>query len=472
MTMPLRAWQSSCIDSAATHYRSARHYFCQATPGSGKTLMAAELANNLYQNNKIDLVLCFAPTIQVVGAFRETLEDIFKATFDGHLGSLGCVLTYQSMGFRDERFWSLFDQYRVLVIFDEIHHCASQEVLTGNVWGQQIAERIQEKAKYTLALSGTPWRTDEGLVALARYSVPEGEIVRDFVYGLKQAIDDGVCRRPRIILLDNDYIERIEIRNSESTLEHFNSIRDLLIHSDTRYQHFLEQEKAIKKILEIARKRLDLIRDKKPDAGALIVASNVLHAHQIAGILFQLGEDCKVVSYQNSNSQQEINSFRHGTSRWIVSVGMISEGTDIPRLQVCCYLSRVRTELYLRQVLGRILRRNDSIDELAWLYLYVEPKLEEFCYRIKNDLPDDHRVVSKLATSQMDTLNSKLPVDHDLTHTAEAQTLLDTIDETNAKLIQYPRHLQATVNIHLSDSYRQRVLDLFLCSSNPPYLAD
>ena len=36
---------------------------------------------------------------------------------------------------------------------------------------------------------------------------------------------------------------------------------------------------------------------------------------------------------------------------------MISEGTDIPRLRVCCHLSRIRTELRYRQVLGRILRR-------------------------------------------------------------------------------------------------------------------
>lgn len=472
MTMPLRAWQSSCIALAVSHYRTIRHFLCQATPGAGKTLMAATLANSLYRDNKIDLVLCFAPTIQVVEAFRVTLEEVFMTNFDGRLGSLGCVLTYQAMAYRDERFWSLFDQYRVLVIFDEIHHCASQEVLSGNVWGQQIADRIQAKAKYTLALSGTPWRTDEGQVALARYSVPKGEIVRDFVYGLKQAIDDGVCRRPRIVLLDNERIERTETKDSESITEYFSSIRDLLISSDTRYQHFLEQEKAIKKILEIAGERLDCIRKEKPDAGALVVASDVLHAHQIAGILSQLGETCTVVSYQNSNSQLEINSFRHDTSRWIVSVGMISEGTDIPRLQVCCYLSRVRTELYLRQVLGRILRRNDSTDELAWLYLYIEPKLEEFCYRIKDDLPDDHRVVSKLTTSELDTTTYSLSADQARPQYAKTQTLLDLSDITDSELTQYPFPLQTTVSIHLSDAYRQRVLDLFLSPTNTLYGAD
>ena len=466
MTLALRAWQSSCIGSAVKHYRDNRHFFCQATPGAGKTLMAAELAKQLYQDNEIDLVLCFAPTIQVVDSFRMTLEAIIDAVFDGQLGSLGCVLTYQAMAHRDKRFWSLFNQHRVLVIFDEIHHCASQEVLAGNVWGQQIAERIQAKAKFTLALSGTPWRTDQGLVALARYSVPEGEIVRDYVYGLEQAIEDEVCRRPRIVLLDNECIERTQVKRNEYSSEYFSSIRDLLINSDTRYQQFLEQDKAIRKILEIANARLSVIRKEKPDAGGLVVASNVLHANQIADILSQLGEECTLVSYQNNRSQQEINSFRHGTSRWIVSVGMISEGTDIPRLQVCCYLSRVRTELYLRQVLGRILRRNNSIDELAWLYLYVEPKLEEFCYHIKNDLPDDHRVVSRLATSEMDISNGKLSGGQTLTQPSETQILLDSIEDAEAGLIQHAPQLPTTINIHLSDAYRQRVLDLFLCSSN------
>lgn len=139
----------------------------------------------------------------MVNSFTRTLEDIFGATFDGQLGSLGGVFTYQSMVFKDARFWSLFDQYRVLVIFDEIHHCASEEALAGNIWGQQIADKIQAKAAYTLALSGTPWRTDDGLVTLGRYSPSGGELVRDYIYGLEQAIRDGVCRSPRIVLLDN-----------------------------------------------------------------------------------------------------------------------------------------------------------------------------------------------------------------------------------------------------------------------------
>lgn len=461
-TAGLRAWQSSCIGAALSHYQSGdRHFFCQATPGAGKTWMSAELAKRLHTDGEIDLVICFAPTIQVVNSFTRTLEAIFGATFDGQLGSLGGVYTYQSMTFKDERFWSLFNQYRVLVIFDEIHHCASEEALSGNIWGQHIADKIQAKAALTLSLSGTPWRTDDGLVALGRYSSSEGELVRDYVYGLEQAIRDGVCRSPRIVLLDNQQIERTETKMSELYSERFSSIRDLLINSDTRYQHLLEQHTAIEKMLEIASERLDEIRVDKPDAGGLIVASTVSHANQISEILLGLGQTSTVVSYQNPSSQKAINDFRYGHDRWIVSVGMISEGTDIPRLQVCCYLSRVRTELYLRQVLGRILRRNNSIDECAWLYLYVEPTLEDYCHRIQIDLPTDISVVSKLLVGDVGQLRFDSPLDQLANDVLElnlgsglvhGETTVNT--STNAPSGIY-------VNLYLSDQYVQRVLSLF-----------
>ncbi|MCY1275230.1 hypothetical protein D9M70_238660 [compost metagenome] len=73
---------------------------------------------------------------------------------------------------------------------------------------------------------------------------------------------------------------------------------------------------------------------------------------------------------------------------------MISEGTDIPRLQVCCYLSRIRTELHYRQVLGRVLRRTGESDDQAWLFMLAELTLQGFAERIADDLPDDLAVLN------------------------------------------------------------------------------
>nr|WP_265341787.1 DEAD/DEAH box helicase family protein [Pseudomonas aeruginosa] len=79
MSRSLRSWQNSCITKALEHLTVTQHFFCQATPGAGKTRMAAELTSRLLQQDRIDLVLCFAPSCQVVEGFRSTFSEVLAA---------------------------------------------------------------------------------------------------------------------------------------------------------------------------------------------------------------------------------------------------------------------------------------------------------------------------------------------------------------------------------------------------------
>lgn len=99
------------------------------------------------------------------------------------------------------------------------------------------------------------------------------------------------------------------------------------------------------------------------------------------------------------DAQKAINDFKADNQAWIIAVGMISEGTDIPRLRVCCHLSRIRTELHYRQVLGRILRRYNDLDEEAWLFVLAEPSLLQYSERLADDLPNDRSVVTMMASA-------------------------------------------------------------------------
>ncbi len=394
MTSSLRDWQRRCINTALEHFLSTSHFFCQATPGAGKTRMAAELARNLLDQGRIDLVLCFAPSCQVVEGFRSTFMEVLGRRLDGQLGAVGAAYTYQAMDYREEAFWQLLDDYRVFVVFDEIHHCAGHDPLLSNAWGQQILQRVQDRAACTLALSGTPWRSDDRAIALARYSSPEGQLICDFRYGLKEAIADGVCRSPRIVLLDNQQVKLTEELQAESTVRLFPSIAKLLGESPVTYEELLRHDEVIDQLLILGRAKLDVLRQIKPDAAGLVVSTDIEHARQIAHALEAMGESCQIVTNRTPDAQQLINTFRHSDCRWIVAVGMISEGTDIPRLQVCCYLSRIRTELHYRQVLGRVLRRKDESDDQAWLFMLAEPTLRRYAERIADDLPDDLAVLS------------------------------------------------------------------------------
>src|SRR3990167_6544448 len=398
MTTSLRDWQLSCIDTALEHFTSTPHFFCQATPGAGKTRMAAELASRLLKQDRIDLVMCFAPYCQVVDGFRSTFAEVLGRRLDGQIGAVGTAFTYQAMEYRDEGFLQLLDDYRVLVVFDEIHHCAGHDLLLSNAWGQQILHRIQDRAAFTLALSGTPWRSDDRAIVLARYSTPEWYLICDYRYGLKEAIADGVCRSPRIVLLDNQKVKLTEELGAENTVRLFPSVEKLLEESPVTYEELLRHDEVIDQLLGLGCGKLDELRLIKPDAAGLVVSTDIEHAQQIAQALDSRGEGCLIVTNKTPDAHQVINAFRHSTCRWIVAVGMISEGTDIPRLQVCCYLSRIRTELHYRQVLGRVLRRTGESDDQAWLFMLAEPTLQGFAERIANDLPDDLAVLSEVQT--------------------------------------------------------------------------
>ncbi|WP_434939410.1 DEAD/DEAH box helicase [Shewanella sp. HL-SH8] len=385
--MHLRQWQSECVNRALEHFNDQhRHFICLATPGAGKTIMAAEVAAKLFEQDLIDFVLCFSPSINISQGIKHTFSKRLECRFDGVIGAIGCSYTYQSMLSFKEDFWQLLKQNRVLVVFDEIHHCSGGSLDDANAWGEEILLNIQNQAEYTLALTGTPWRSDQAPIALSRYTAPDNQIQCDYIYGLKEAVTDGVCRNPKIVLIDND---EISVTDEDNETKTFNSLGDLFKGSSVTHQSIIKNDVAIRHALTLATNKLDNIRIHNPNAAGLVVASSIDHAAYILNMLRnEYAQTVEIVTYKEENPSFKIHEFRNSTTNWIVSVGMISEGTDIPRLQVCCHLSRVKTELYFRQVLGRILRVNKATNQDAWLYTFAAPKLVEFANRIAEEIPD------------------------------------------------------------------------------------
>jgi len=381
----LRRWQVECIAQAHHQYRMGQpHFLCLATPGAGKTKMAALLAKQLLDDGLIDLVMCFAPSVIVADDFRTELEIQTGRRMDGLIGSCGCAMTYQAMLSVADNFWTLFSHHRVFVIFDEIHHCAGHTQETANAWGEKILCEIQGRAAYTLALTGTPWRSDRIPIVLSRYCSEQRQIHCDYQYGLYKSIQNRVCRLPNFIVIDNDHITV----NEGHISNRFNSIKAVLAESCCTYQQLLEHEALISYIVRQAHKKLETIRKTAPDAGGLIVAASVAHARQITRLIRKLlNEDASIATYYEDDATQTIRQFKAGSQKWIVSVGMISEGTNIPRLRVCCHLTRVKTELYFRQVLGRILRSSGEEGETAYLYMPAEPTLTQYAERLADDIP-------------------------------------------------------------------------------------
>ena len=429
----LRNWQREAIEAALEKFEASySHFLCLATPGAGKTVMASALANILIKTGKVDLVLCFSPSTVVANDFKVELEAITKRRFCGGLGASGSSLTYQSMRYLDTQFWTLLETFNVFVILDEIHHCAGDDTQNANAWGEKVILNIQGKARYTMALTGTPWRSDAIPIALANYVSKDNRLLVDYRYDLTQAIKDGVCRSPHITLFDNELINVIENKNKRS----FTSIAEFLFKSGLSYFEIITHNEIIREILKHGIIQLNKERRISPDAGGLIVAASVSHAGQIQLLLAELGESSEVVTYQEDDPESLIRRFKRSCQKWIISIGMISEGTNIPRLRVCCYLSLVTTELYFKQVLGRILRTQYSPVETGYLLVPAHPRLLEYSNRIAEEVPH-YAVIKSLGESESDDLfDSSLEMSR--------QTLVENTERE--KDIQPPQSFQVDMN--------------------------
>jgi len=256
-----------------------------------------------------------------------------------------------------------------------------------NIWGQHILVNVQNKATYTLALSGTPWRSDNKPVTLSKYSDTDGHIVCDYEYGLDTAINENICRTPHVTVVDND---NITVESKSKGRRIYKSIGQALKDSEISYQSIIESDAVIEYCLREADNRLKKIKKSNGNAAGLVVASSIAHANKITKILTtKFNKTVHIVNYKDSESANIIEHFQHTNIEWLVSVGMVSEGTNIPRLQVCCHLTRIKTELHFRQVLGRIMRLTSlDNDKEAHLFAPAQPKLVEYAKRLTYDIPD------------------------------------------------------------------------------------
>jgi len=363
----------------------------------------------------------------------------------------------------DKKFWESLQRHRLLIIFDEIHHCSGDSLDNANVWGGKILTQVQKYASYTLALTGTPWRTDNVPIVLSNYTDQDGDICCDYVYGLHEAIIDNVCRKPKISLINSDNL----VFSSEETTKQFGSIAEILSESMISYQSILCHPKAMSYVIKAGCEKLREIRRVNSDAGGLVVASSVEHAYMLMNLLEnEFGQTATIVTYHDKEAISKIEHYRQGTIEWIVSVGMISEGTDIPRLQVCCHLSMVKTELYFRQVLGRILRVSQRRNQEAWLFTLATDELTLYSERLANDLPQGYNVLQDKAEDKTFPIYETMPSSVSFSHKSDGREvkgidLKIAFSEENGSRLPCSQNTQY---LKVGSLY-QRVIDAFLFTS-------
>jgi superfamily II DNA or RNA helicase len=373
---PLRGWQRRALVKYLAG--EPRDFLAVATPGSGKTTFALRIAAELLAHRAVDQITVVVPTehlkvqwAQAAGKQGLALDPKFSNTNPQTSPEYhGVMVTYAQVAAHPTLHRVRTEQRKTLVIFDEIHHGGDAKT-----WGEAIREAFSDATR-RLALTGTPFRSDDSPIPFVNYTGGADGVLRsqaDHTYGYAEALADGVVR-PVVFLA---YSGEARWRDSAGE-EHSARLGEPLSVEQTAraWRTALDPSgEWMPAVIAAADQRLGQLRSHVPDAGGMIIASDRTAARAYATLLKKLTSEAPtVVLSDDPGSSRRISEFAESTSRWLVAVRMVSEGVDIPRLAVGIYATSASTPLFFAQAVGRFVRSRRS-GETASIFLPSVPNL-------------------------------------------------------------------------------------------------
>jgi superfamily II DNA or RNA helicase len=384
---PLRAWQRAAVDVVAAHEGGS--FLASATPAAGKTTFGLHVAHRMLEAGRVARVVIVAPTTHIC---RQWAADAARYGLDVEPNRpnaagpeppdrSGVAVTYATVAAGPGVHRRRCGGSATLLIADEPHHLGEQAA-----WGRTTVAAFAS-ARFRLLLSGTPFRSDSTPIPWVAYD-DDGISRADFGYGYTDALVDGVCRPVTFHTYDGDMEWMSDGRRRRADF----SIALGAGESARRLRTALDPDGDwVAHVLRDADARLtDLRAGDHPEAGGLVVAIDKEHAERLAERLARVaGERPEVVTSDAPDASARIARFAAGSGSWLVSVLMVSEGVDVPRLRVGVYATTARTELFFRQVVGRFIRRTPGGGrdraQMAHLFLPSDPPLKQLAARIEEE---------------------------------------------------------------------------------------
>lgn len=379
-TLALRAWQQRF--AAALRAHPGEDFLLVACPAAGKTLAAGAAVADAMATRDCEQLVVVCPTVVVRDQWASELRKLgYKMTtrLRGPNGwpesTHGICATYAQVAHHANTYAAACERRGTVVICDEIHHAGAKQA-----WGRGLRVAFAP-AKLRLTLSGTPFRSDRDRIPFVRYG-RDAMCLPDFAYSYPQAVRDGVCRRVEfrahngeITWLEHDGEPRTA--NFRQPLEAAAQPRRLRASLDPGKPYLAA-------LLEAAHEDLIRLRRRTPDAGGLVICDTQNHAFQVDALLTRLTGSVPILATSDiPGAHQAIREFGEHDDAWLVSVRMVAEGVDIPRLGVIAWATAARTELLVRQVAGRALRGGSRDGALpAIIHMPADPQLVKYAERI------------------------------------------------------------------------------------------
>lgn len=436
-SVKLRPWQEQALNQSLSWLLSQgtdKHFMINAAPGAGKTIAACSIANALIARSEIDRVVVIAPRSEVVNQWASDFHTVVQRAMmkvtaaDGNIGhfDLDVCATWAAVQGLIPEFKKICEASRTLVICDEHHHAAVQAA-----WGTGAVDAFND-ARFVLVLTGTPIRSDGRKSIWLAYDddgvidfPPEGTFT--LTYG--KAVDLEYCRATTFHrhegLFNVDFEgETVNVSGGRSAelphdMKRIPGLQRALNFYTLACTPQYEKDNSTPlrtgyqaTMLDHASHKLDDLRNRMPDAGGLVIAPSIEMAEYFCKLIELVeGETPILVHNKVKNPDSRIDAYRKSDKRWLVSVAMVSEGVDIPRLRVLIYLSSALTELAFRQAIGRVVRTNGPDDDTrAYVVMPSFDILENYARKIEDEMSPSKRREEKHQTKRCSVCLSENPI--------------------------------------------------------------
>lgn len=425
-----RDWQMECLEvyqSLVGHYvdrhegnghTHPQHRFTvYAGTGSGKTKNVALLVSWLLNSKLVDQVIFVCPNRSIL---RKTRKD-FAKYFDIDLVPLsmrrykdgvppkfqGGVLCYGSVARNATTIRGVCSYRKTVVIFDEVHHLGDEQK-----WGDSAIEAFGN-VPYVINLTGTPYRSDNTRIPFVTYEETErGGLLRfkadqksgtGFTYPLGRAVAEGVCRMPHFMW----HKGTVEIRPADDGPTIITTFEDKVSDSVAAWRLQGATKYGVNSRKEMLRDALDYCRkegrkvfiflggDTQGDHTPSYDATDLLPQE-----LQELGyhpDEWQVILSDDTKAQETIEAFPT-SGKWIlISINMISEGTDLPENSACIFLTTITAFCTTIQRIGRALRMMGENDpfKTSLIFMFRDPALVKLADEMMTEIEVEQAIHKK-----------------------------------------------------------------------------
>lgn len=346
MTFTLRPYQRPPVAAAIQHIKtSIEPIIIDAAPAAGKSFMVAAIADEINKMSGGKKVLCLAPTKELIEQNYEKYlltgepASIFSASAGGkstrHKVVFGSPLTVKNSVSR------FLNGYAAVVV-DECHG------VTPTV--RYVIDRMREANENlrVIGLTGTPYRLGTGYIYRIR---PDDSIVPE-----NQSTDPYFSKCVYEIsaqeMLDAGYITPMVVGSASASGYDTSKLK---LNGSGKFdpsavdQAFVGHGRLTAAIVGDV-----LEQSASRTGGVMFFAATIQHGEEIMASLSP--HNSAFVHGGTDDRAEIIKAYRDGKIRYLVSVGTLTTGFDVPHTSVIAVLRRTESAGLFTQIMGRAWR--------------------------------------------------------------------------------------------------------------------